>query len=779
MPGADPILEGLNAPQREAVAHQDGPLLVLAGPGSGKTRVITRRAARLARDAAPPGAILAITFTNKSADEMRRRITALGAGAGMWICTFHSLGARLLRAYGERIGVDRGFSIYDEADRKQTMRSAMAEAGVGGHVLTVDRAVHAISAAKNELRSPRGYEATAADFNERMIARVYAAYEELLRKQNAVDFDDLLLKPAVMLGEDDELRGMLNRRFQFVLIDEYQDTNHAQYLMARRLSEENQNICATGDPDQSIYGWRGANLDNILDFERDYPETRVVRLEQNYRSTGAILRAASTVIRANRRRKDKDLWTEGDDGDPLRVWRFAGGGEEAEHVAQTIATLAETDEFEYADFAIMYRVNAVSRGLEDALRARRIPYRIVRGVEFYNRREIRDTVAYLRVLMNPRDEQALLRIINTPARGIGKKTIDRLLAAAQRTGEPLSATIRRAGDVPGIAAGTTKKLRRFVALLDRLGDYVGGPLSELVSQTLQESGYEQHLREAEDDSSEDRLANVMELVTVAARYQQEEPDGDLEGFLARVSLTSDQDAVDPNAGCVQLMTLHAAKGLEFPVVFLVGLEQGLLPHERTLSGPFGVDEATLEEERRLFFVGLTRAMRRLFVSYADTRAIRGRLTPRAASQFVGELPDSAAVVETISKSAYGDARSRYNDEEAVWDEAEIAPADGARPTRRPGGFRPRPERRFEFQETETVFSVDDPTTGAAPTERGPYADWSAGTWVRHEGLGVGQVLWIQHSPTQTRAAIKFAGQGQRVYILEHAPILRLERPSRS
>ncbi|MCA9244568.1 MAG: UvrD-helicase domain-containing protein [Phycisphaerales bacterium] len=774
---ADPILEGLNEPQREAVAHQEGPLLVLAGPGSGKTRVITRRAARLARDAAPASAILAITFTNKAADEMRRRITALGAGAGMWICTFHSLGARLLRAYGQRIGVEPGFSIYDEADRKQTMKSAMEEASVGGHVLTVDKAIHAISAAKNELRTPAGYEVTARDFNERMIARVYEAYEALLKKQNAADFDDLLLKPAQMLGEDDDLRRMLNQRFQYLLIDEYQDTNHAQYLVARRLSELNQNICATGDPDQSIYGWRGANLDNILDFERDYPDTRVVRLEQNYRSTGAILRAASTVIRANRRRKDKELWTEGDDGEPLRVWRFASGSDESEHIAQNIVAMSQ-DGVDYADFAIMYRVNAVSRGVEDALRARRIPYRIIRGVEFYNRREIRDTVAYLRVLMNPRDEQALLRIINTPARGIGKKTIERLLIAAQNADETLLATIRRAHDVPGVAKGTAKKLRSFVTLLDRLSDHVEGPLDALVGQVLEQSGYEQYLREAEDDSSEDRLANVMELVTVAARYQQEEPDGDLDGFLARVSLTSDQDAVDPNAGCVQLMTLHAAKGLEFPVVFLVGVEQGLLPHERSLSGPFGVDEASLEEERRLFFVGLTRAMRRLHISYADMRAIRGRLTPRSASQFVGELPDSAAVVETISRATFRDARSRYNDQDAVWDEAEFAPADEAGQTsRRRGGFRPRPERRFEFQQTETYFSVDDPTTGAAPTERGRYADWSAGTWVRHDSLGVGQVIWIQPSSGQTRAAIKFAGQGQRVYILEHAPIHRLERPS--
>ena len=756
----DPILVDLNEPQRRAVTHRDGPLLVLAGPGSGKTRVITRRAAYLVHTGVPPRNVLAITFTNKAAEEMKKRITALGVAGGMWVHTFHALGVRLLREFGPLGRVRPGFTIYDEADQKRVIKDALEICKISPEMLKPETAQVHISRAKNRLKRPNEFLDGAEYFDQRLIGRMYEAYEQLLEQRNAVDFDDLLMRVAIVLRDHPEITERLNIRFRYVLIDEYQDTNHAQYLIANYLSRHHHNICATGDPDQSIYGLRGAYIVNILEFERDYPDAVVVRLEQNYRSTGNILKAASKLIHCNRRRKHKDLWTERREGDPVNVWEFDEGYDEAEQIADTIVELHEKGR-SYSDFAVMYRVNAISRGLEESLRHRGIPYKIARGVEFYNRKEIRDALAYLRVLVNPTDQVALLRIVNTPARGIGKTTLTRLVDAASDARQPLLEVMRDAVSVPALKPAAAARVRKFVDLLDELKSFAGGSVADAVSNVLAFSGLEANLRKERDEGGEDRLANVEELVTAATRYEEEIEQPSLEDFLQRVALTSDQDAVDESAGVVLLMTLHAAKGLEFPVVFVVGLEEGMVPHERSLH------EGDIEEERRLCFVGITRAHERLYLSHARQRLLRGALLPRCASQFLGELPDEAVAWESFGDEGNGTSGS---DDGFVPLDDHLPPEETMRPPRRS-----RAKRRREFDD-EPVFSPNDPTGRVLrEASSSPYADWQPGTLVNHDKFGVGTVEWIRPGGGQTRASIRFARYGRKTFILEFTPIRLLQR----
>ena len=760
------ILADLNEPQRDAVLHRDGPLLVLAGPGSGKTRVITRRAAHLVAGGVHPRNILAITFTNKAADEMRRRIDELGAAHGMWVHTFHALGARLLREFGPLGHVQPGFTIYDEADQLRVIKNAMEICSVDKTEVKPELVSVKISSAKNKLEDPAAAAANANYFDERTFARLYEAYEQLMRQQNAVDFDDLLMRVALVLRDNPEITEALNRRFQYVLIDEYQDTNHAQYLIASYLARHHRNICATGDPDQSIYGWRGADLNNILEFEHDYPDAKVVRLEQNYRSTPAVLRAASGLIRGNLRRKHKDLWTQRPEGQPVQVWRFAEGRDEAEHIADRIDALHERDRA-YSDIAICYRVNAISRGLEEALRHRGIPYKIARGLEFYNRREIRDTLAYLRLLVNPADDVAVMRVINTPARKIGKTTLDRLRAAAQRRACSLLEMARNSDSEPRLKSPAAR-LGKFAELIERLTRLADGPIADAVSTVLEETGLEAALRQEDLETHEDRLANAQELVTAARRYEDEIDDPSLADFLQRVSLTSDQDAVDQSAGVVLLMTLHAAKGLEFPVVFICGLEQGMLPHERAIQA-----DGDIEEERRLMFVGVTRAMDELYISHADERLVRGVFSSRCKSQFLAELSDDAVEFHKFSTAIGGpfSPARRFGQAGA---EGDFTDEDQREAPRRARGHGPHSE--FDHIDDEPVFSPDDPTIAPPITEpASDYADWVAGNLVRHESYGVGEIQWIRPAPGQTRASIKFLGHGPKVFILERAPIRRLSR----
>ena len=742
----DPLLADLNPPQREAVQHIDGPLLVLAGPGSGKTRVITRRAAYLVCSGIPASRVLCITFTNKAADEMRQRIAALGVEGGMWIYTFHALGARLLREFGDQAGIGREFTIYDEDDALRLLKQAFARCGAPQPRADELRRVRwIISHAKNNLEPPEALDTFLDVRDHRFAQAVYETYEKLLRANQAVDFDDLLMRVALLLRDDAELRERLNRRFRYLLIDEYQDTNHAQYLIARYLSQEHRNICATGDPDQSIYGWRGADISNILEFERDYPDARVVRLEQNYRSTGHILAAASRLIRYNTDRKHKDLWTEAGGGTPVCVWRLGDASDEAERVAETIQRLHEDESLAYNEMAILYRVNALSRTLEDALRRRRIPYRIVRGVAFYQRREVRDALAYLRVVANPADEVALLRIINTPPRGIGATTIQRLRDAASKAGLTLYETLKQVETVTGLTPRAKNSVRAFVELIEDLRRRAARErVDVLLAEAVRRSGLEDALRKESESEGEDRWANVSELITVAAEYAKTEPEPDLVDFLARTSLVSDQDAVDSEAGAVQLMTLHAAKGLEFDVVFLIGLEDGLLPHARVFESR---DEMAIEEERRLCFVGMTRARKRLFITHAAARQWQGRDRVQQPSRFLDELAGEG--VEVLDEAGEG------------FDEELAHELDGFVRSR-------RRSRSASFDPTEEpVISFDEPT--------GRFAGWGPGTLVVHDVYGMGRILELTPQGGRTRAVIRFQRAGRKVIFLESAPIQRAGR----
>lgn len=771
---ADGILLDLNEPQQRAVRHRDGPLLVVAGPGSGKTRVITRRAAYLVHSGVRPHNILAITFTNKAADEMRRRIEELGVRRGMWIYTFHALGARLLREFGPLAHVEPGFTIYDETDAQRVVKDAIEVCNISEMVVRPDAVRAAISDAKGRLETPADYAERAEWFEHRQIARVYEAYQQLLEQRNAVDFDDLLMRVAIVLRDHPDLAERLNVRFRYVLIDEYQDTNHAQYLIARYLSEHHGNICATGDPDQSIYAWRGADIRNILEFERDFPDATIVRLEQNYRSTQHILGAASSLIKANRKRKRKKLWTQNAPGKPVQVWTFDEGSDEAERIAATIQKLHRARR-SYDHFAIFYRINALSRGLEEALRARGIPYKIARGLEFYNRKEIRDVLAYLRVLVNPADEVALLRIINEPPRGIGKTTIARLRTHAHETRRSLLDTVHAAEEVAALGAAK-KRVRAFVELLDELHPLREASVAEAVSAVLTQTGLEAALRRERDSGGEDRLANVQELVTAAVRYEADVPEPSLTDFLSRVSLASDQDQVDEHAGVVMLMTLHAAKGLEFPVVFLAGLEQGMLPHERSLGSGTG----NIEEERRLCFVGLTRAKEQVYLSHARERVIRGQFLPRSASQFLHELDDGAIQHHNFGSKSAGFGHALL-DEGFVPVVDDLPSEEAARlvPKRRLG-------RRAAHEVVEETSADDPPAprrlrrrkrSPPSPTAdtKPSFKDWKPGTLVQHKHYGVGEIVWIRPAPDQTRADVKFAGHGEKTLILEFSPIRELKR----
>jgi DNA helicase-2/ATP-dependent DNA helicase PcrA len=663
--------------------------------------------------------VLALTFTNKAANEMRERIDALGVGSGMTVCTFHSLCARLLRQHAEAAGVRADFTIYDDADRKKVVRRAISDCELSETNWPAGRVLHAISWAKNDLKSPERMVEDADDFSGRTLARVYTAYEKLLAEHQSMDFDDLLFKVAVLLRDDTSLRDQLEARFQYVLVDEYQDTNIAQYLIAKGLTLERKNLCATGDPDQSIYGWRGANLRNILDFEQDYPEVKVVRLEQNYRSTRRILAAASTLIASNRRRKEKSLWTENDEGPPVRVAGCEDGSHEAEWIAQRIIDAQDAGR-SYRDMAVFYRVNSMTRLLEESLRRHGIPYQIARGVEFYNRKEIKDVLAYLRVLVNPADEVSLLRIINTPARGLGKTTVDRLVAEARARRTPLMQVVRDAERVTSVSRAVGK-LGKFVQLLDALEPQnvsTVGESVEAVAMVLQPGLGD--VRSHEGDDGADEIENVKELINAACEYDAQIADGSLAEWLQQISLVSDVDAVDNQAGAVTLMTLHAAKGLEFPVVFMIGLEEGLLPHERSRH-----DDGQIEEERRLCFVGMTRAMEQLTLTHAKYRTMRGMSARTIRSQFLYEIQDDVEPAEVDDVSS-------------------------------------------ESDEQDDPFGASDPV---------PYEDFGNlhdGELVRHPTYGVGRMVWIDTEADMARVGVYFERYGEKTLILEYANLERVE-----
>lgn len=632
------LLDELNPQQREAVTHGDGPLLVFAGAGSGKTRVLTHRIAHLiAARGVSPRSILAVTFTNKAAGEMRERIEALlgDRSVSMWVGTFHAICARILRESGESVGVPRGFVIYDDGDQMALVRECLSELNIDSQRFPPRLVLSSISRAKEKLRSPNEAENAADDYADRVSARVYRLYEEKLAQASALDFDDLLLRAVRLLETDAAALDRYQSRFQYVLVDEYQDVNQAQYRFLRLLTSRERNLCVVGDDDQSIYMFRGADVSIILQFERDYPDARVIKLEQNYRSTGAILDAAHAVVSNNRSRQPKRLWTDRGRGALLVRHEAESEQDEALFVLRRIVEGLSSGR-RPGDYAILYRTNAQSRIFEEAFLAFRTPYRIVGGVRFYERREIKDVLAYLRVLLNPSDSVSLRRIVNVPARAIGSTTVAALSALAQRARVSLWDACRSANELPGLGARARKAVLGFVDLMEGLMAAAATPetsVSELVRLVLTRTGLLAELESEPGGESQARIENVQELLTVTARYEAESEDASLAGFLEQVSLVSDIDTADLSADAVTLMTLHSAKGLEFPCVFLVGLEEGIFPHARALES-----ERELEEERRLCYVGITRAREELCLTHAYRRTLYGQLMANPPSRFLREIP---------------------------------------------------------------------------------------------------------------------------------------------
>jgi len=628
----DETLQQLTPSQKKAVYHKEGPLLVIAGPGSGKTRVITYRIAALIDSGIRPYNICAITFTNKAAEEMRQRAFAIGTSAGAHISTFHSLCVRILRQYADEAGIKPNFSVYDDSDQARCMKQAVKDCRLDAMNFSPARMLDAISTLKNKLIDAESFRNEAEDFFSGKLAEIYLRYQDILSERNGLDFDDLLMKTAFLLRDCPDVCAELGERFKFLLIDEYQDTNHAQYRIAKALVSRHNNICATGDPDQSIYRWRGADIRNILAFEHDWPDATIVKLEENFRSAANILADADALIAYNRNRKEKKLVPTKPEPGVVAITAYEDETHEAQAVAQQIKELTEQGA-SLRDISVFYRVNAMSRVLEEAFVSNKISYQIVRGVEFYRRKEIRDLLAYLKILVNPDDEIALLRIINTPARGIGKVTTDKVKNYAARNRISFYQALKKVEHIETLSTATKAKLAVFVNMLEQFQKDISGPVAPLAERVFTESGLAESLRAAGPEGQND-LENIGELINAAAQYDQKAEEPLLLDYLQQISLFSDTDAYDASGESVALMTLHAAKGLEFENVFIVGVEEGLLPHERTNTSE---DEEEMEEERRLFFVGITRAKSGLYISCARYRTVRGQMLRTIPSRFLLEL----------------------------------------------------------------------------------------------------------------------------------------------
>jgi len=783
----DVILSSLTDSQRQAVQHVDGPLLILAGPGSGKTRVVTHRVAYLREQGIIDEQILAVTFTNKAADEMRQRLERLAPGARVWMGTFHRFCSRLLRQYASLVGLRENFSIYDTDDSRKLLHEAIDDAGVELVHTTPARVASAISWAKNDLIGPDEYVPTVGSPLGHVVSNVYPHYQRRLMAANAVDFDDLLMHVATLLRDNEELRRTLDNRFRYILVDEYQDTNLAQYAIIRALSVKCPNLAVTGDPDQSIYGWRGATIRNILEFERDFPDVKVVRLEQNYRSTKCILRAANQLIIHNEQRKEKTLFTHNDEGRPVRVVIYPTGQTEAQAIAVRMAHEVAAGQRRANDYAIFYRTNALSRLLERALRAVSLPYQIVRGLEFYQRKEVKDILAYLHLLANPASDIACLRIINTPPRQIGTQTVKRLKrhAAAQRIS--LLSAAREAGLIESLSKRSAVHVAKFVAMIDAMQPTGDERVEVLMRRVLEGTGYREWLEMSESEEDEQRLENIDELLSDAREFDEAHvEDGGLEAFLEQASLVADVDDWNPDVERVTMMTLHAAKGLEFPVVFIVAVEDDLLPHEHSKENANQV-----EEERRLLFVGMTRAKEELHLSAAQMRSVRGAQLTKAPSPFLLELPTQE--MEVVGRIVAPTLRAGQAGEFDELPEYDLEPDmdldddddfdfdfdfddddddDDPGPTRRrrakdnrPGagqsahaarrGPAPAAAHRRPLMTAAQLAGHQTPPSSSAPESFEP------GMIVSHPLHGLGKIVSLAGSGIKRAATVQFAGEQQK------------------
>ena len=729
----NPIFDTLNDRQCEAVKHIEGPLLITAGAGSGKTKVLTCRIAHLLELGVAPYRILAITFTNKAAKEMKERVTNLvGAQAdSIWLSTFHSFCAKLLRFEVDGFhGYTRNFTIYDSSDQLVLVKDCLKKLNLDDKQFMPRSVLGTISSAKNVLMDAKAFAAKASDFYEQKVADVYALYQEKLRENNAVDFDDLLFLAVRLLQEKEEVREKYQSRFQYILVDEYQDTNHAQYALTKILAARWRNICVVGDADQSIYAWRGADIRNIIDFTRDYPDAASIKLEQNYRSTKTILHAANAVIDNNESRPKKTLWTENPAGNKIIHYQAQTEHDEADYIAGVIYNRHEISHEPYGDMAILFRTNAQSRVLEEKLMRYAIPYTMVGGTKFYDRKEIKDVLAYLRLLYNPEDSLSLTRIINVPKRNIGATTMEHVAAYAEEQGISLFEALSSTDEIPVTKRARTS-LENFAAMIfDLLNDIEGKDVLNLIETVIKQTGYGDMLdKEAEHDpQGESRKENVGEFLSVAKDYMDSNPDGNLQDFLENVALVSDVDDFESSDSKVTLMTLHAAKGLEFPVVFLTGLDEGLFPHSRTL-----LDPAQVEEERRLAYVGITRAERQLYVTNAITRTMYGRISAYMPSRFLAEIPPQL-MEDYHRKSAMPQSRT----------------------TAVPGKQR--------------VSILTKPVASSLPKKHAVTDTFAKGDKVRHKIWGIGTVLDVIGEGPNMQMKIQFPTKGVRQVVVKYAPL---------
>ena len=767
------IFEGLNPMQKQAVEHMKGPLLIMAGAGSGKTKVLTCRIANLLAHGVAPYRILAITFTNKAATEMKERAERMiGAAAkDVWLSTFHSFCARFLRREIEATELyKKNFVIYDTSDSQAVIKDALKQLELDEKQYTPGSILNAISNAKNQLQGPRTFRKLADGFFQQKVADVYDIYQKKLRDNNALDFDDLLMVSVTLLEENEDIREKYQRRFQYILVDEYQDTNGAQYQLTKILAAGHRNLCVVGDADQSIYGWRGADIRNIMDFENDYPDATTIKLEQNYRSTKTILAAANAVIEHNTERKKKALWTENPEGEKVTTYQATDERDEAHFIATTMMKQKTIFNADYGDMAVLYRTNAQSRILEEGLMAAHIPYTMVGGLKFYDRKEIKDIVAYLRVIFNPLDDVSLLRIINVPKRGLGATSVAKLVdyaAAEELTLFDVISNPDMLATIPGITARVKKPLELFTTFLFNTMATAGNlAMDDLIERVLDESGYKKELEEDKKPEAKDRLENLKEFVGMAKEFMKSEEQPTLENFLAQLSLVSDIDNADMEDDRVTLMTLHAAKGLEFPIVFMAGMEEGVFPHSRTL-----MDVSQLEEERRTCYVGITRAERKLYLTYARTRMLYGHMNANPPSRFLKEIPEEYLEQLVPRRNAYGFANANsYGAQHQHGVMAFRPTTSGAYGGAARGAhFTGQPQSALAAMQSLAQRNVNQkPAAGVIRPDMN--VAWRVGDKARHGKWGVGTVVSVKGEGEEVQLQIAFPGQGVKGLMQKYAPI---------
>ncbi|WP_129595972.1 DNA helicase PcrA [Anaerophilus nitritogenes] len=721
-------LSMLNPPQREAVLKTEGPLLILAGAGSGKTRVLTHRIAYLIEEiGVHPGNILAITFTNKAAKEMKYRVESLlKEPAHIWVSTFHAACVRILRRDIEKVGYTSDFVIYDTTDQKVVLKECYKELNVNDKNYPLPMVQGRISEAKDRMENPNRFRKLyAGDFQMEKIGQIYELYQKKLKKNNALDFDDLIFKAVELFEKDPVTLSYYQHKFQYIMVDEYQDTNQLQYKLVSMLAKIHQNLCVVGDDDQSIYSWRGADIRNILNFEDEFKNAMVIKLEQNYRSTQNILDAANSVIKNNRGRKNKVLWTSQESGEKLKYYRAMTEQDEAQFIVKQIKDLMDREEKNYCDFSILYRTNAQSRVIEDMLMKASIPYRIYGGLKFYDRKEIKDMIAYLRLIQNPVDDVSLKRVINVPKRGIGDRTIEKLQEKANQTGESLFSVLLDDEMMEGFSKRILAGIKDFVLLISRYGQLKEElSIEELIGKILEESGYLEELKKEGTVEAQGRMENLQEFLSVAIDFDRNSEEKTLEEFLSNISLVSDLDKMEDEENTVVLMTLHSAKGLEFPIVFLVGMEEGIFPIGRAKT-----DENDLEEERRLCYVGITRAEETLFLTHAKMRTLYGRTNYNPMSRFIEEIAENLIDMdrEEIKKQ----------------DQRTFAPSKGI--------------YRGATLKTE-------------PKPQGSTGEAKPGSKINHGKFGVGTIISVSKKSDQTELTIAFDNAGIKKLIMEFAPI---------